>query len=140
MASSGGQLTLSELRLHADDISRPCLAPAGFEPVRVWQAIQRRVISEDRWPGRVSAPLSRPRPGCTDVSLQARREKLRGQRPTNSDQADVELQLADRDRMDRERETSPMRIAPDGGDPHRQDVCRRRSISLSRCGLSLDVG
>ena len=58
-------------------------------------------------------------------------------------QAEVELQLADRDRMDRERETSPMRIAPDAVviRTDKMSVDETVDIVVAMCGLELmDVG
>jgi len=53
------------------------------------------------------------------------------------------LQLADRDRMDRERETSPMRIAPDAVviRTDKMSVDETVDIVVAMCGLELmDVG
>jgi cytidylate kinase len=142
---------LSELRLHADDISRTVPRVARFEPVReVVRQIQRRVISEGptilagRDIGTVVAPEAELKL-YLDVSLQERAaRKLWGQSADEfRSQADVELQLADRDRMDRERETSPMRIAPDAVviRTDKMSVDETVDIVVAMCGLELmDVG
>lgn len=142
---------LSELRLHADDISRTVPRVARFERVReVVRQIQRRVISEGptilagRDIGTVVAPEAALKL-YLDVSLQERAaRKLWGQSADEfRSQAEVELQLADRDRMDRERETSPMRIAPDAVviRTDKMSVDETVDIVVAMCGLeSMDVG
>ena len=116
-----GGRPLSELRLHADDITRTVPRVARFERVReVVREIQRRVISEGptilagRDIGTVVAPEAELKL-YLDVSLQERAaRKLWAQSVDElTTQAAVERQLAERDRMDREREASPMRVADD---------------------------
>ena len=112
---------LSELRLHTEDITRTVPRVARFERVReVVRQIQRRVISEGptilagRDIGTVVAPEAELKL-YLDVSLQERaaRKLWALNFEELSTQAEVEQQLAERDQMDRERETSPMRVAGD---------------------------
>ena len=140
---------LSELRLHADDISRTVPRVARFEPVReVVRQIQRRVISEGptilagRDIGTVVAPEAELKL-YLDVSLQERAaRKLWAQNAEElRTQAEVERQLADRDQMDRERETSPMRVATDAVviRTDKMSVDETVDIVIAMCGLELKV-
>jgi cytidylate kinase len=152
---SGGVITvagrpLSELRLHSDDITRTVPRVARFEPVReVVRQIQRRVISEGptilagRDIGTVVAPEAELKL-YLDVSLQERAaRKLWAQNAEElRTQAEVELQLAERDQMDRERETSPMRVAWDAVviRTDKMSVDETVDIVVAMCGLELKVG
>jgi CMP/dCMP kinase len=138
---------LSELRLHADDITRTVPRVARFEPVReVVRQIQRRVISEGptilagRDIGTVVAPEAELKL-YLDVSLQERAaRKLWGQNAEElRTQTEVERQLAERDRMDRERETSPMRVAADAVviRTDKMSVDETVDIVVAMCGLEL---
>jgi cytidylate kinase len=138
---------LSELRLHADDITRTVPRVARFEPVReVVRQIQRRVISEGptilagRDIGTVVAPEAELKL-YLDVSLQERAaRKLWAQSAEElRTQAEVELQLAERDQMDRERETSPMRVAGDAVviRTDKMSVDETVDIVVAMCGLEL---
>jgi len=140
---------LAELRLHADDITRTVPRVARFEPVReVVRQIQRRVISEGptilagRDIGTVVAPEAELKL-YLDVSLQERAaRKLWAQNAEElRTQAEVELQLAERDRMDRERETSPMRVATDAVviRTDKMSVDETVDIVVAMCGLELKV-
>jgi len=140
---------LSELRLHADDITRTVPRVARFEPVReVVRQIQRRVISEGptilagRDIGTVVAPEAALKL-YLDVSLQERAaRKLWAQNAEElRTQAEVELQLADRDQMDRERETSPMRVAWDAVviRTDKMSVDETVDIVVAMCGLEFMV-
>jgi cytidylate kinase len=140
---------LSELRLHADDITRTVPRVARFEPVReVVRQIQRRVISEGptilagRDIGTVVAPEAELKL-YLDVSLQERAaRKLWAQNAEElRTQADVELQLAERDQMDRERETSPMRVAWDAVviRTDKMSVDETVDIVVAMCGLEFMV-
>ena len=140
---------LSELRLHADDITRTVPRVARFEPVReVVRQIQRRVISEGptilagRDIGTVVAPEAELKL-YLDVSLQERAaRKLWAQNAEElRTQAEVELQLADRDQMDRERETSPMRVAWDAVviRTDKMSVDETVDIVVAMCGLEFMV-
>ncbi len=140
---------LSELRLHADDITRTVPRVARFEPVReVVRQIQRRVISEGptilagRDIGTVVAPEAELKL-YLDVSLQERAaRKLWAQNAEElRTQTEVELQLAERDRMDRERETSPMRVATDAVviRTDKMSVDETVDIVVAMCGLELKV-
>ncbi|HSS87765.1 MAG TPA: (d)CMP kinase [Streptosporangiaceae bacterium] len=140
---------LSELRLHADDITRTVPRVARFEPVReVVRQIQRRVISEGptilagRDIGTVVAPEAELKL-YLDVSLQERAaRKLWAQNAEElRTQAEVELQLADRDQMDRERETSPMRVAWDAVviRTDKMSVDETVDIVVAKCGLEFMV-
>ena len=145
---------LSELRLHADDITRTVPRVARFEPVReVVRQIQRRVISEGPTilAGRDIGTVVAPEAGLKlylDVSLQERAaRKLWAQNAEQlRTQTEVELQLADRDRMDREREASPMRVATDAVviRTDKMSVDETVDIVVAMCGLELvaldDVG
>ena len=142
-------LPLSELRLHADDITRTVPRVARFEPVReVVRQIQRRVISEGptilagRDIGTVVAPEAELKL-YLDVSLQERAaRKLWAQNAEElRTQAEVELQLADRDQMDRERETSPMRVAWDAVviRTDKMSVNETVDIVVAMCGLEFMV-
>jgi cytidylate kinase len=149
---TGGVVTvagrpLSELRLHADDITRTVPRVARFEPVReVVRQIQRRVISEGptilagRDIGTVVAPEAELKL-YLDVSLQERAaRKLWAQSAEElRTQAEVELQLAERDQMDRERETSPMRVAGDAVviRTDKMSVDETVDIVVAMCGLEL---
>jgi cytidylate kinase len=138
---------LSELRLHADDITRTVPRVARFERVReVVRQIQRRVISEGptilagRDIGTVVVPEAELKL-YLDVSLQERAaRRLWAQ---NADelrtQTEVEWQLAERDRMDRERETSPMRVARDAVviRTDKMSVDETVDIVVAMCGLEL---
>jgi CMP/dCMP kinase len=138
---------LSELRLHADDITRTVPRVARFEPVReVVRQIQRRVISEGptilagRDIGTVVAPEAELKL-YLDVSLQERAaRKLWAQSAEElRTQAEAELQLAERDQMDRERETSPMRVAGDAVviRTDKMSVDETVDIVVAMCGLEL---
>jgi cytidylate kinase len=138
---------LSELRLHADDITRTVPRVARFEPVReVVRQIQRRVISEGptilagRDIGTVVAPEAELKL-YLDVSLQERAaRKLWAQNAEElRTQAEVERQLAERDRMDRERVTSPMRVATDAVviRTDKMSVDETVDIVVAMCGLEL---
>jgi CMP/dCMP kinase len=140
---------LSELRLHADDITRTVPRVARFEPVReVVRQIQRRVISEGptilagRDIGTVVAPEAELKL-YLDVSLQERAaRKLWAQNAEElRTQAEVERQLAERDHMDRERETSPMRVATDAVviRTDKMSVDETVDIVVAMCGLELKV-
>lgn len=140
---------LSELRLHTDDITRTVPRVARFEPVReVVRQIQRRVISEGptilagRDIGTVVAPEAELKL-YLDVSLEERAaRKLWAQNAEElRTQAEVELQLAERDRMDRERETSPMRVAADAVviRTDKMSVDETVDIVVAMCGLELKV-
>jgi CMP/dCMP kinase len=140
---------LSELRLHADDITRTVPRVARFEPVReVVRQIQRRVISEGptilagRDIGTVVAPEAELKL-YLDVSLQERAaRKLWAQNAEElRTQAEVEHQLAERDHMDRERETSPMRVATDAVviRTDKMSVDETVDIVIAMCGLELKV-
>ena len=140
---------LSELRLHADDITRTVPRVARFEPVReVVRQIQRRVISEGptilagRDIGTVVAPEAELKL-YLDVSLEERAaRKLWAQNAEElRTQAEVELQLADRDQMDRERETSPMRVAWDAVviRTDKMSVDETVDIVVAMCGLEFMV-
>jgi len=144
-----GGRALSELRLHTDDITRTVPRVARFEPVReVVRQIQRRVISEGptilagRDIGTVVAPEAELKL-YLDVSLQERAaRKLWAQNAEElRTQTEVELQLAERDRMDRERETSPMRVAPDAVviRTDKMSVDETVDIVVAMCGLELKV-
>jgi cytidylate kinase len=140
---------LSELRLHADDITRTVPRVARFEPVReVVRQIQRQVISEGptilagRDIGTVVAPEAELKL-YLDVSLQERAaRKLWAQNAEElRTQAEVELQLAERDQMDRERETSPMRVAWDAVviRTDKMSVDETVDIVVAMCGLEFMV-
>lgn len=140
---------LSELGLHTDDITRTVPRVARFEPVReVVRQIQRRVISEGptilagRDIGTVVAPEAELKL-YLDVSLQERAaRKLWAQNAEElRTQAEVELQLAERDQMDRERETSPMRVATDAVviRTDKMSVDETVDIVVAMCGLELKV-
>ena len=140
-------LPLLDLRLHSDDITRTVPQVARFEPVReVVRQIQRRVISEGptilagRDIGTVVAPEAELKL-YLDVSLQERAaRKLWAQNAEElRTQAEVERQLADRDRMDRERETSPMRVATDAVviRTDKMSVDETVDIVVAMCGLEL---
>jgi cytidylate kinase len=140
---------LSELRLHADDITRAVPRVARFEPVReVVRQIQRRVISEGptilagRDIGTVVAPEAKLKL-YLDVSLQERAaRKLWAQNAEElRTQAEVERQLAERDQLDRERETSPMRVAMDAVviRTDKMSVDETVDIVVAMCGLELKV-
>jgi CMP/dCMP kinase len=140
---------LSELRLHTDDITRTVPRVARFEPVReVVRQIQRRVISEGptilagRDIGTVVAPEAELKL-YLDVSLQERAaRKLWAQSAEElRTQAEVELQLAERDQMDRERVTSPMRVATDAVviRTDKMSVDETVDIVVAMCGLELKV-
>jgi len=136
---------LPELRLHADDITRTVPRVARFERVReVVRQIQRRVIAEGptilagRDIGTVVAPEAELKL-YLDVSLQERAaRKLWAQSDEElRTQTEVERQLADRDRMDRERETSPMRVAKDAVviRTDKMSVDETVDIVVAMCGL-----
>jgi CMP/dCMP kinase len=138
---------LSELRLHAEDITRTVPRVARFERVReVVRQIQRRVISEGptilagRDIGTVVAPEAELKL-YLDVSLQERaaRKLWALNFEELSTQAEVEQQLAERDRMDRERETSPMRVAGDAVviRTDKMSVDETVDIVVAMCGLEL---
>jgi CMP/dCMP kinase len=140
---------LSELRLHTDDITRTVPRVARFEPVReVVRQIQRRVISEGPTilAGRDIGTVVAPEAGLKlylDVSLQERAaRKLWAQNAEElRTQAEVEWQLAERDQMDRERETSPMRVATDAVviRTDKMSVDETVDIVVAMCGLELQV-
>ncbi|HEY6279495.1 MAG TPA: (d)CMP kinase [Streptosporangiaceae bacterium] len=136
---------LSEMRLHSDDITRTVPRVARFERVReAVRQIQRRVLSEGptilagRDIGTVVAPDAELKL-YLDVSLQERAaRKLWGQSADElRSQTEVELQLAERDRMDRERETSPMRVAADAVviRTDKMSVDETVDIVVAMCGL-----
>jgi CMP/dCMP kinase len=138
---------LSELRLHTEDITRTVPRVARFERVReVVRQIQRRVISEGptilagRDIGTVVAPEAELKL-YLDVSLQERaaRKLWALNFEELSTQAEVEQQLAERDRMDRERETSPMRVAGDAVviRTDKMSVDETVDIVVAMCGLEL---
>jgi CMP/dCMP kinase len=138
---------LSELRLHADDITRTVPRVARYERVReVVRQIQRRVIAEGptilagRDIGTVVAPEAELKL-YLDVSLQERAARKLWAQSVDElrTQAEVELQLADRDRMDRERETSPMRVATDAVviRTDKMSVDETVDIVVAMCGLEL---
>ena len=140
---------LSELRLHADDITRTVPRVARYERVReVVRQIQRRVIAEGptilagRDIGTVVAPEAELKL-YLDVSLQERAaRKLWAQSVDElKTQAAEERQLADRDRMDRERETSPMRVAMDAVviRTDKMSVDETVDIVVAMCGLEFMV-
>jgi cytidylate kinase len=140
---------LSELGLHTDDITRAVPRVARFEPVReVVRQIQRRVISEGptilagRDIGTVVAPEAELKL-YLDVSLQERAaRKLWAQNAEElRTQTEVERQLAERDQMDRERETSPMRVATDAVviRTDKMSVDETVDIVVAMCGLELKV-
>ena len=140
---------LSELRLHTDDITRTVPRVARFEPVReVVRQIQRRVISEGptilagRDIGTVVAPEAKLKL-YLDVSLQERAaRKLWAQNAEElRTQTEVERQLAERDQMDRERETSPMRVATDAVviRTDKMSVDETVDIVVAMCGLEFMV-
>jgi cytidylate kinase len=140
---------LSELRLHADDITRTVPRVARFEPVReVVRQIQRRVISEGptilagRDIGTVVAPEAELKL-YLDVSLEERAaRKLWAQNAEElRTQTEVERQLAERDQMDRERETSPMRVAWDAVviRTDKMSVDETVDIVVAMCGLEFMV-
>jgi cytidylate kinase len=141
---------LSEMRLHVDDITRTVPRVARFERVReVVREIQRRVISEGptilagRDIGTVVAPEAELKL-YLDVSLQERAaRKLWAQTVDElTTQTEVERQLAERDRMDRERETSPMRVAADAVviRTDKMSVDETVDIITAMCGLELRDG
>jgi len=136
---------LSELRLHADDITRTVPRVARYERVReVVRQIQRRVIAEGptilagRDIGTVVAPEAELKL-YLDVSLQERAARKLWARSVDElrTQTEVERQLADRDRMDRERETSPMRVAKDAVviRTDKMSVFETVDIVVAMCGL-----
>jgi cytidylate kinase len=136
---------LSELRLHADDITRTVPRVARYERVReVVRQIQRRVIAEGptilagRDIGTVVAPEAKLKL-YLDVSLQERAARKLWARSVDElrTQTEVERQLADRDRMDRERETSPMRVAKDAVviRTDKMSVDETVDIVVAMCGL-----
>jgi cytidylate kinase len=138
---------LSELRLHADDITRTVPRVARFERVReVVRQIQRRVIAEGptilagRDIGTVVAPEAELKL-YLDVSLQERAARKLWAQSVDElrTQTEVELQLAERDRMDRERETSPMRVAADAVviRTDKMSVDETVDIVIAMCGLEL---
>jgi len=140
---------LSELRLHADDITRTVPRVARYERVRaVVRQIQRRVIAEGptilagRDIGTVVAPEAELKL-YLDVSLQERAARKLWAQSVDElrTQAEVERQLAERDRMDRERETSPMRVAPDAVviRTDKMSVDETVDIVVAMCGLELKV-
>ena len=123
---------------------------ARFERVReVVRQIQRRVLSEGptilagRDIGTVVAPDAELKL-YLDVSLQERAgRKLWAQSAEElRSQAEVELQLAERDRMDRERETSPMRVAADAVviRTDKMSVDETVDIVIAMCGLEPETG
>ena len=145
---------LAELRLHADDITRTVPRVARFERVReVVRQIQRRVISEGptilagRDIGTVVVPEAELKL-YLDVSLQERAARRLWAQDAGEfrTQTEVEWQLADRDRMDRERETSPMLVARDAVviRTDKMSVDETVDIVVAMCGLELvatdDVG
>ena len=136
---------LSELRLHTDDITRTVPRVARSERVReVVRQIQRRVIAEGptilagRDIGTVVAPEAELKL-YLDVSLQERAARKLWARSVDElrTQTEVERQLADRDRMDRERETSPMRVAKDAVviRTDKMSVFETVDIVVAMCGL-----
>jgi len=138
---------LSELRLHADDITRTVPRVARYERVRaVVRQIQRRVIAEGptilagRDIGTVVAPEAELKL-YLDVSLQERAARKLWAQSVDElrTQAEVERQLAERDRMDRERETSPMRVATDAVviRTDKMSVDETVDIVVAMCGLEL---
>ena len=138
---------LSELRLHADDITRTVPRVARFERVReVVRQIQRRVISEGptilagRDIGTVVAPEAELKL-YLDVSLQERAARKLWAQSVDElrTQAEVEWQLAERDQMDSERETSPMRVAADAVviRTDKMSVDETVDIVVAMCGLEL---
>ena len=142
-----GGRPLSELRLHADDITRTVPRVARYERVReVVRQIQRRVIAEGptilagRDIGTVVAPEAELKL-YLDVSLQERAARKLWAQSVDElrTQTEVELQLADRDRMDRERETSPMRVATDAVviRTDKMSVDETVDIVVAMCGLEL---
>ena len=141
---------LSEMRLHTDEITTTVPRVARFERVReVVRQIQRRVLAEGptilagRDIGTVVAPDAELKL-YLDVSLQERAaRKLWAQSAEElRSQADVELQLADRDRMDREREASPMRVAADAVviRTDKMSVDETVDIVIAMCGLEPETG
>jgi CMP/dCMP kinase len=151
---TGGVVTvagqpLPELRLHAEDISRTVPRVARFERVReVVRQIQRRVISEGptilagRDIGTVVAPEAELKL-YLDVSLQERAARKLWAQGVGElrTQTEVELQLGERDHMDRERETSPMRVAADAVviRTDKMSVDETVDIVVAMCGLELTV-
>jgi CMP/dCMP kinase len=138
---------LSELRLHTDDITRTVPRVARYERVReVVRQIQRRVIAEGptilagRDIGTVVAPEAELKL-YLDVSLQERAARKLWARSVDEleTQTEVERRLADRDRMDRERETSPMRVATDAVviRTDKMSVDETVDIVVAMCGLEL---
>jgi cytidylate kinase len=138
---------LSELRLHADDITGTVPRVARYERVReVVRQIQRRVIAEGptilagRDIGTVVAPEAELKL-YLDVSLQERAARKLWAQSVDElrTQTEVERQLADRDRMDRERETSPMRVATDAVviRTDKMSVDETVDIVVAMCGLEL---
>jgi len=138
---------LSELRLHADDITRTVPRVARYERVReVVRQIQRRVIADGptilagRDIGTVVAPEAKLKL-YLDVSLQERAARKLWAQSVDElrTQTEVERQLADRDRMDRERETSPMRVATDAVviRTDKMSVDETVDIVVAMCGLEL---
>jgi cytidylate kinase len=142
------------LRLHTDDITRTVPRVARFERVReVVRQIQRRVISEGptilagRDIGTVVVPEAELKL-YLDVSLQERAARRLWAQDAGElrTQTEVEWQLAERDRMDRERETSPMRVARDAVviRTDKMSVDETVDIVVAMCGLELvapdDVG
>jgi CMP/dCMP kinase len=138
---------LSELRLHIDDITRTVPRVARYERVReVVRQIQRRVIAEGptilagRDIGTVVAPEAELKL-YLDVSLQERAARKLWARSVDEleTQTEVERRLADRDRMDRERETSPMRVATDAVviRTDKMSVDETVDIVVAMCGLEL---
>ena len=136
---------LSELRLHTDDITRTVPRVARYERVReVVRQIQRRVIAEGptilagRDIGTVVAPEAKLKL-YLDVSLQERAARKLWAQSVDElrTQTEVERQLADRDRMDRERETSPMRVATDAVviRTDKMSVDETVDIVVAMCGL-----
>ena len=136
---------LSELRLHTDDITRTVPRVARYERVReVVRQIQRRVIAEGptilagRDIGTVVAPEAELKL-YLDVSLQERAARKLWAQSVDElrTQTEVERQLADRDRMDRERETSPMRVAKDAVviRTDKMSVFETVDIVVAMCGL-----
>lgn len=145
-----GGRSLSEMRLHTDEITRTVPRVARFERVReVVRQIQRCVLAEGptilagRDIGTVVAPDAELKL-YLDVSLQERAaRKLWGQSADElRSQTEVELQLAERDRMDRERETSPMRIAADAVviRTDKMSVDETVDIVVAMCGLEPPAG
>jgi CMP/dCMP kinase len=138
---------LSELRLHTDDITRTVPRVARYERVReVVRQIQRRVIAEGptilagRDIGTVVAPEAELKL-FLDVSLQERAARKVWARTVDEleTQTEVERRLAERDRMDRERETSPMRVATDAVviRTDKMSVDETVDIVVAMCGLEL---